>query len=110
LASCGGIADRKQHETKPHITQIVTDNLLGMPRVVARVNNPKNAWLLTKDWGVDTAVSAPAILTRLLDAAVGVQDVVALLQSERGGVALATEPALRQSLGGHPGGSHIPGG
>ncbi|HZD72952.1 MAG TPA: TrkA C-terminal domain-containing protein [Actinomycetota bacterium] len=24
--------------------------------------------------------------------------------------ALATEPALRQSLGGHPGGSHIPGG
>ena len=37
---------------------------------------------------MDTAVSAPAILTRLLDAAVGIQDVVALLRAEHGGVAL----------------------
>ena len=57
--------------------------------MVARVNNPKNTWLFTDDWGVDTAVSAPAIMTWLLERAVGVQDVVALLRAERGkGVAL----------------------
>jgi len=57
--------------------------------VVARVNNPKNTWLFTDDWGVDTAVSAPAVMTWLLERAVGVQDVVALLRAERGrGVAL----------------------
>ena len=39
--------------------------------------------------GADTAVSAPAIMTWLLERAVGVQDVVALLRAERGrGVAL----------------------
>ena len=61
----------------------------AVPRVVARVNNPKNTWLFTADWGVDTAVSAPAVMTWLLERAVGVQDVVALLRAERGrGVAL----------------------
>jgi trk system potassium uptake protein len=149
------------------VVSLLSKHSYGVPRVVARVNNPKNSWLFTEDWGVDTAVSAPAILTRLLDAAVGIQDVVALLRSEHGGIALvevtldedaaavgrrpdeldlpdrsvvvavvrgdqvlpgggsdplepgdevlavtalATEPTLRQSLGGHPGGSHIPGG
>ena len=66
------------------------DNLVGyLPRVVARVNNPKNTWMFTDEWGVDTAVSAPAVMTWLLERAVGVQDVVALLRAERGrGVAL----------------------
>jgi trk system potassium uptake protein TrkA len=70
------------------VVSLLAKRSYGVPRVVARVNNPKNAWLFTEDWGVDTAVSAPAILTRLLDAAVGIQDVVALLRAEPGGVAL----------------------
>jgi trk system potassium uptake protein TrkA len=70
------------------VVSLLAKHSYGVPRVVARVNNPKNTWLFTEDWGVDTAVSAPAILTRLLDTAVGIQDVVALLRSEHGGVAL----------------------
>jgi trk system potassium uptake protein TrkA len=70
------------------VVSLLAKRSYGVPRVVARVNNPKNAWLFTQDWGVDTAVSAPAILTRLLDAAVGIQDMVALLRAEHGGVAL----------------------
>ena len=70
------------------VVSLLAKRSYGVPRVVARVNNPKNAWLFTEDWGVDTAVSAPAILTRLLDAAVGIQDMVALLRAEHGGVAL----------------------
>jgi trk system potassium uptake protein len=70
------------------VVSLLAKRSYGVPRVVARINNPKNSWLFTDDWGVDTAVSAPAIMTRLLDAAVGIQDVVALLRAEHGGVAL----------------------
>jgi trk/ktr system potassium uptake protein len=71
------------------VVSLLTKRWYAVPRVVARVNNPKNTWLFTDDWGVDTAVSAPAIMTWLLEHAVGVQDVVALLRAERGrGVAL----------------------
>jgi trk system potassium uptake protein TrkA len=63
------------------VISLLAKRLGSVPRVVARVNNPKNTWLFTADWGVDTAVSAPAVLTHLLDAAVGVQDVVTLLRS-----------------------------
>ena len=70
------------------VVSLLAKRSYGVPRVVARINNPKNSWLFTDDWGVDTAVSAPAIMTRLLDAAVGIQDVVALRRSEHGGVAL----------------------
>jgi trk system potassium uptake protein len=71
------------------VVSLLTKRWYAVPQVVARVNNPKNTWLFTDDWGVDTAVSAPAIMTWLLERAVGVQDVVALLRAERGrGVAL----------------------
>jgi trk system potassium uptake protein TrkA len=70
------------------VISLLCKRCYGVPRVVARVNNPKNTWLFTGDWGVDSAVSAPAVLTHLLDTAVGVQDVVALLRAGRRGVAL----------------------
>ncbi len=72
------------------VVSLLAKRHYSVPRVVARVNSPKNTWLFTEDWGVDTAVSAPAILTWLLDTAVGVQDVVTLLRADRGrkGVAL----------------------
>ena len=119
------------------VVSLLAKRSYGVPRVVVRVNNPKNAWLFTQDWGVDTAVSAPAILTRLLDAAAAgsrVTDldlpqrsvVVAVVRGEQvlpgGGsdplepgdevlavTALDAEPALRQALGGQAGGSHTPG-
>jgi TrkA-N domain len=71
------------------VVSLLVKRWYAMPRVVARVNNPKNTWMFTDEWGVDTAVSAPAVMTWLLERAVGVQDVVALLRAERGrGVAL----------------------
>ena len=71
------------------VVSLLVKRWYAVPRVVARVNNPKNTWMFTDEWGVDTAVSAPAVMTWLLERAVGVQDVVALLRAERGrGVAL----------------------
>ena len=71
------------------VVSLLAKRYYAAPWVVARVNNPKNTWLFTQDWGVDTAVSAPAVLTWLLDSAVGVQDVVTLLRAGRGGRGVA---------------------
>jgi len=48
----------------------------GVPRTVARVNNPKNEWMFDEAWGVDVAVSTPRIMTAMVEEAVTVGDLV----------------------------------
>ncbi len=56
----------------------------GVPRVVARVNHPKNEWLFDSSWGVDVAVSTPRIISALVEEAVTVGDVVRLFSFRQG--------------------------
>lgn len=56
----------------------------GVPRVVARVNHPKNEWLFDAAWGVDVAVSTPRIISALVEEAVSVGDVVRLFSFQKG--------------------------
>jgi trk system potassium uptake protein TrkA len=56
----------------------------GVPRVVARVNNPKNEWLFNESWGVDVAVSTPRLMSALVEEAVSVGDLVRLLRFSHG--------------------------
>jgi len=51
----------------------------GVPRVVARVNHPKNEWMFDESWGVDVAVSTPRMLSALVEEAVTVGDLVRLM-------------------------------
>ncbi|MDO4259900.1 MAG: TrkA family potassium uptake protein [Actinomycetaceae bacterium] len=44
----------------------------AVPRVVARLNNPRNEWLFDGSWGVDVLVSTPKIMTALVEEAVSV--------------------------------------
>ena len=60
----------------------------GVPRVVARINHPKNEWLFDASWGVDVAVSTPRIISALVEEAVTVGDVVRLFSLKRGGANL----------------------
>jgi trk system potassium uptake protein TrkA len=39
----------------------------GVPRVVARVNDPGNEWLYNESWGVDVAVSTPRLVSALVE-------------------------------------------
>lgn len=41
----------------------------AVPRVVARINNPKNEWLFDSSWGVDVPVSTPRVMTGLVEEA-----------------------------------------
>ena len=56
----------------------------GIPRVVARVNHPKNEWMFDSSWGVDVAVSTPQIITALVEEAVSEGDVVRLFSFRKG--------------------------
>jgi trk system potassium uptake protein TrkA len=56
----------------------------GVPRVVARVNHPKNEWLFDSSSGVDVAVSTPRIISALVEEAVSVGDVVRLFSLRKG--------------------------
>ncbi len=47
--------------------------------VYARVNHPRNQWLFDKDWGVDVAVSSPAMLYGMIGRDLVFGDVIPLL-------------------------------
>lgn len=66
------------------VTSLLAKQEFGVPRVLARVNHPKNEWLFTEQWGVDQAVSPPHMLTSIVEEAVTTGDLVRLLRLEGG--------------------------
>jgi trk system potassium uptake protein TrkA len=70
------------------VTSLLAKQEFAVPRVLARVNHPKNEWLFTTQWGVDAAVSPPHILTAMVEEAVTVGDLVRLLRLEGGKVSI----------------------
>jgi trk system potassium uptake protein TrkA len=86
------------------VASLLAKQEFAVPRVIARVNHPKNEWLFNETWGVDVAVSTPHLLTSLVEEAVSVGSLVRLLQLNRGDaqlveVTLATgSPAAGHSL------------
>ncbi len=70
------------------VVSLLAKQEFAVPRVVARVNHPKNHWLFNESWGVDVAVSTPHLLTSLVEEAVSVGSLVRLLTFEGGGASL----------------------
>ncbi len=66
------------------VISLLAKQEFAVPRVVARVNNPKNEWMFNDMWGVDVAVSTPHLLTALVEEAVSVGTLVRLLSFEGG--------------------------
>lgn len=66
------------------VVSLLAKTEFAVPRVVARVNHPKNQWLFNATWGVDVFVSTPHLLTALVEEAVSVGSLVRLLQFEGG--------------------------
>lgn len=54
------------------VISLLAKTEFAVPRVVARLNNPKNEWLFDASWGVDVPVSTPRIMTALVEEAVSV--------------------------------------
>jgi trk system potassium uptake protein len=77
------------------VISLLAKQEFAVPRVVARVNHPKNEWLFNEAWGVDVSVSTPHLLTALVEEAVSVGSLVRLLQFE-GGEARLVEVTLAE--------------
>jgi trk system potassium uptake protein TrkA len=66
------------------VVSLLAKTEYGVPRVVARVNNPRNEWLFNEAWGVDVAVSTPRLMSALVEEAVSIGDVVRLMRFSQG--------------------------
>ena len=62
------------------VISLLAKQEFAVPRVVARINHPKNQWLFNEAWGVDVSVSTPHLLSALVEEAVSVGSLVRLLQ------------------------------
>jgi trk system potassium uptake protein TrkA len=60
-------------------------------RTIARVNNPRNAWLFTEMFNVDVAVNQADILARLIEEEMSMGDMMTLLKLRRGKYSLVEE-------------------
>jgi trk system potassium uptake protein TrkA len=66
------------------VVSLLAKTEYGVPRVVARINHPKNEWLFNESWGVDVAVSTPRLMSALVEEAVSVGDLVRLMTFRQG--------------------------
>jgi trk system potassium uptake protein TrkA len=63
----------------------------GVPRIIARVNNPKNIWLFTPEMGVDVALCQSDILAKLIAEEMSLGDMMTLLKLRKGEFSIVEE-------------------
>ena len=86
------------------VISLLAKQEFGVPRIIARVNNPKNYWMFNEMWGVDVSVSTPHLITSLVQEAVDVGSLVRLMQLKGGKAELievtlaVTSPAVDKAL------------
>jgi trk system potassium uptake protein TrkA len=69
----------------------------GVARTIARVNNPKNAWLFNDEMGVDVALNQSDILAGLIAEEMSLGDMMTLLQLRKGEFSLVEEKVHPQA-------------
>jgi len=84
LANCQVLVAATGDDKVNLVASLLAKTEYGVPRVVARINHPKNEWLFDSSWGVDVSVSTPRIISALVEEAVSVGDVVRLFSLRRG--------------------------
>ena len=63
----------------------------NVPRIIARVNNPKNAWLFDAEMGVDVALNQADILAKLIAEEMSLGDMMTLLKLRKGEYSIVEE-------------------
>lgn len=62
-----------------------------VPRTIATINNPRNAWLFDKNFHVDVALNQADILASLIEQEMSLGDMMTLLKLKRGSYSLVGE-------------------
>jgi trk system potassium uptake protein TrkA len=63
----------------------------NVPRVIARVNHPKNTWMFTREMGVDVAVDQADLMAHLIAEEMSLGDMMTLLKLRKGQYSLVEE-------------------
>jgi trk system potassium uptake protein len=63
----------------------------GVPRTIARVNNPRNAWMFTPEMGVDVALNQADLMAHLIAEEMSLGDMMTLLKLRKGQFSLVEE-------------------
>ena len=75
--------------------------LFEVPRTIARVNNPNNAWLFDENFHVDVALNSADVLAHLIQEEMSLGDMMTLFKIRRGRYAVVEEkvPAGAKGIG-----------
>jgi trk system potassium uptake protein TrkA len=69
-----------------------------VPRVIARVNSPKNAWMFTPQMGVDVALNQADLMASLIAEEMSLGDMMTLLKLRKGQYAIVEEKVAPNSI------------
>jgi trk system potassium uptake protein TrkA len=69
-----------------------------VPRIIARVNNPKNSWLFNEQMGVDVALNQADILAKLIAEEMSLGDMMTLLKLRKGEYSIVEEKVHRRAV------------
>lgn len=79
----------------------VSRKIFGVPRTIARINNPRNAWLFNENFHVDVALNQANVFAHLIQEEMSMGDMMTLLKLRRGRYSLVEEkvPAGAKAIG-----------
>jgi len=69
----------------------------NVPRTIARVNNPKNAWMFNEEMGVDVALNQADILAQLIAEEMSMGDMMTLMKLRKGDFSIVEEKVHPQA-------------
>ncbi len=75
--------------------------MFGVPRTIARVNNPNNAWLFDEKFHVDVSLNQADVLAHLIQEEMSLGDMMTLFKIRRGRYAVVEEkvPPKAKAIG-----------
>lgn len=73
------------------IVCFVAKTQFGVNRTIARINDPRNAWLFNDLFGVDVALNQSAVMASLIQEEMSLGDMMTLLKIRRGEYSLVEE-------------------
>jgi trk system potassium uptake protein TrkA len=83
-------------------TNLVVTNLahleFAVPRTIARINNPKNAWMFSPEMGVDVALNQSDLMAHLIAEEMSLGDMMTLLKLRKGQFALVEERVEKSAI------------
>lgn len=84
------VALTERDETNLVVTSLARFEF-AVPRTIARINNPANAWMYTAEMGVDVALNQADIIGHLVAEEMSLGEMTTLLKLRRGSFALVEE-------------------